>query len=244
MLDGISSPEQAERWLVLPADIQRLWLGYLVARMRAVKDKTSASLPDLRARVGTVIKRFPTFSARTRPGHVNGLMVSHKPASGTWSGDARNLLQELRAIAWPAKVASAEPRKEPRREVDRADPRDDEPLDWDHRETVASMRIVMFGGSPREEARANLERALGIGSLEWPEGDRPRRVEALTQRIVAGTVDLLLIVRSYVQHKDANKLIDAARVRGTPFALVDAGYGIEAVKAAIGEAMARRSQAS
>jgi len=248
LLDEITSPEEADRWLDLPVDVQRLWLGYLVARMRAVKERAGESLPDLRSRVGTVIKRFPEFSARTRPGHVNGLKVSHKPETGTWSGDAQELLAELRASAWPtcdAGVSEPEPRSEPKpprpKREQREGASEDQPIEWEHRGTVGSMRVVMYGGSPREDARVKLERALGIGSLEWPESDRPRRVEALAQRIASGSVDLLLIVRSYVQHTDAKKLIDAARTGGTQWALVDAGYGIEAVKAAVDNALTGRS---
>jgi len=65
LLDEATAPEQMDRWVLLPADIQRVWLGYLVARMRAVKERAGESLPDLRARVSMVIKRLPEFSART-----------------------------------------------------------------------------------------------------------------------------------------------------------------------------------
>ncbi len=238
LLDEITRAEEADRWLHLPAEMQRVWLGYLVARMRAVKERAGESLPDLRSRVGAVIKRFPEFSARTRPGHVNGLKVSHTPETGTWSGDAHHILAELRAFLSPTPDPDTPaPHREPKaprpKRDQRDDARDDQAVEWEHREAVASMRVVMYGGSPREDARVKLERTLGIGSLEWPDSDRPRRVDALAQRIASGSVDLLLIVRSYVQHKDASKLIDAARASGTRWALVDAGYGIAAVKTAM-----------
>jgi len=206
------------------------------------------SLPDRRAHVHEVWQRFPEFSRRARPGHVHGLQGKHEPVTGTWSGDADQLLAELRALVSPTCDAGAperEPRSEPRaprpKREPREDAREDQPIEWEHRETVASMRVVMYGGSPREEARVNLERTLGIGSLDWPESDRPRRVDALAQRIAGRSVDVLLVLRAFVHHSDANKLISAAQASETRWSLVDAGYGIEAVKAAIDTALSGRS---
>jgi hypothetical protein len=95
----------------------------------------------------------------------------------------------------------------------------------------------MFGGSPREDARENLARVLGIGTLEWPDSSKVRRVDALTSSISNGKVDAILLIRQFVSHMDVKKVIDVAKDSRTPFALVESGYGVAAVRTAIEEAL-------
>ena len=122
-----------------------------------------------------------------------------------------------------------------RKKVVRADDddQDDAPINGPLRDRVAGMRIVMYGGSPREEARENLERRPGIGTLEWPESDKQGRIDAIVESVEAGTIDVLLVLGGLVNHKESVPLIAAPRRSGTPYAVVETGYGIGAVRGAM-----------
>jgi hypothetical protein len=102
------------------------------------------------------------------------------------------------------------------------------------------MRILLFGGEPREEARQNLQRVLGIGALEWPESGKPRRVDALATSIANGKHDVMLVLRGFVAHAESKRLVEAAKQHGTPFAFVDSGYGTVAVREALEVALQGR----
>jgi len=237
-LDEISAGDERARWEKLSRDQQRLWLAHLVARARHLKER-SALNASIKGRLREVIVRFPEFAAAVRPGHVNGMRIDHEPAHGSWQRDVDATYDELVAEVEEPRTATADDERpsarksRPSKDVD-ADP---EPVDWKYREHASSMRIVMFGGSRREDARANIETALGIGTLEWAEGDKPRRVDALASAIARGSFDVFLLLRSFVHHKDADKLIAAAKSAAMPFAIVESGYGVEAIRSAIETAL-------
>lgn len=235
-LDRLSLPAETGKWEFLTPEVQQLWLSYYVARLRSAKERARDSLPAERDHVRAIVVRLHEFSARARPGHVNGMKSQHEAASGTWAEDARTLYDRLRAATSPTREPDSHARRiEPAPEA--ASPPPEVPIEWAHREHVREMTVVMYGGAPREDARAKLMRALGIGKLEWPESGRPRITDALVERIGNGGVDVLLLVRRFVSHTDASRLVAAARASSTRFALVDTGYGIEAMKAAIGDAL-------
>jgi hypothetical protein len=106
-----------------------------------------------------------------------------------------------------------------------------------------------LGGTPNEASRERLERELQLASLEWPAIEGPRRVDAVVGRIERGTYDLVLVLGGYVAHKESDRFIEAVKGAGIPYALVEGGYGVASVKAAIerflgGVGRASRSAAS
>jgi hypothetical protein len=242
-LDEISSGDELARWDKLSRDQLRVWLTHLVARARHLKER-SALNTSIKNRLREVIVRFPEYASDARPGHINGMRPDHEPVHGSWSNDVRVTYDELLSFVERrrAEPDDARPARKSRPSKLESASTAVSPIEWKYRERVASMRIVMFGGSRREDARANVELALGIGTLEWAEGDKPRRVDALADAIARGGYDVFLLLRSFVTHTDADKLIGAAKRCGTPFAQVDAGYGVEAVRAAIETALDAHDQ--
>lgn len=242
-LDEISAGEERSRWEKLSRDQQRLWLSHLVARARNLKER-SALNASIKGRLRDVIVRFPEFAASARPGHVNGMKLDHEPEHGSWERDVDATYEELLGEVEERRSAIEDDerpstRKSRPSKVTEPSP---EPIDWKYRDRAATMRVVMFGGSRREDARANIETALGIGTLEWAEGDKPRRVDALAAAVARGSFDVFLLLRSFVHHKDADKLIAAAKSAGTPFAIVESGYGVDAIRAAIESALDAHEQ--
>jgi hypothetical protein len=231
-LTEISEPEERARWDRLPREHARLWLTHLVARARFLRER-SAMNPSIKGRLRDVIVRFPEYAAASRPGHVNGMRLEHEPVHGSWDRDARATYAELRAFVDEPEDDEEAPSERPSVRKSRAAREPVEPIAWKYRDRVAEARIVMFGGSIREDARDNLETSLGIGTLEWVEGDKPRRVDALEEAIARGNYDAVVVLARFVHHKDADKLIAAAKRADVPFAALESGYGVEALRAGL-----------
>lgn len=243
-LTAISEPDERARWDRLSRDDMRLWLTHLVARARFLRER-SALNASIKSRLRDVIVRFPEYAAVARPGHVNGLRLDHEPAHGTWDRDVRATYAELRALVDDEEEPPESDRTPSRKSrASRTEAQPVEPLMWKYRDRVSEQRIVMFGGSVREDARENLEQTLGIATLEWVEGDKPRRVEALAESIARGSYDVVIVLARLVHHKDAEKVIAAAKRAEVPFAVIDSGYGVEAVRAGLEGAFDARERAA
>lgn len=236
-LDEISAEDQLERWSRLSLPVQRTWIAHLVARGRAVRDAVAA-LPSLRIRVREVLVRFPTFAATTRPGFINGMSPEHGPYGASWTADAAEHFKELRELAGldraEARTAAPAQTRKKRRDGDAAiaDPgHTPRRVDPALRARCAGLRALLFGGTPREDARATLEAELGFAELNWPQSDKPRRLDGIVGSITRGNYDLVLVTR-LVHHAESNRIVEAARDARTPFAFVETGYGLEAVSQA------------
>lgn len=96
-LDVIGREPFLTLWSCLPREAQQLWLGMLVARTRAVK-QVGGLPPTQRARVKTIISRYPPWAGEHRPGHVHGLRVDHEPQCGSWEEDARRLWKDIETL--------------------------------------------------------------------------------------------------------------------------------------------------
>ncbi len=237
LLDRLSSPGEHAAWDELGVGAVTDWLAMLVARSRAARDAV-----DPRSRAYRVyreaINRLPTY-AKTRPtGFVNGMSPKHAPLRGSWRIDALHHLEALRqTLARHQDVdpsPPARPTPTPPRDTSRIER---EVIDWPHRARAADLSVLLFGGSPREDVRAHVERALGLGELEWPDSDKPRKLDSLVERIRAGKIDVVLIVTSFVSHKESNRLVEAVRASDVPYAHVRGGYGLDAVRRALEEAL-------
>ena len=108
------------------------------------------------------------------------------------------------------------------------------PDDWAWWTRTRGRRAVMVGGSPRELNRARLEQTFQFASLEW-EGTEFKRnsLQALRNRVSAGGIDLVLVLRSFVGHDADQILLPACRERGIDWVHVEQGYGTARVRAAI-----------
>lgn len=225
-LDVIGRDPLIASWAALPRNVQQMWLGMLVARTRAVKSVTGLSAAQ-RARVKTVISRYPGWAADYQPGHVHGLRVDHEPTHGTWATDARRLWESLKKLVehdqLPANTTpSARRKRAEREEPGEGSEREIDPT-WPLWPSVRGRRALMVGGDPREPNRQRLERAFGFASLEWPDIAGPRRVDAVVARIKRKTFDIVLVLAGFVDHKQSEPIVAAAKDAGIVWALAD-GY--------------------
>ena len=230
-LDHIATDDEQDLWARLPKNAQQLWLTMLVARTRALKELPSAS-DGTKTTVKEIIGRYPAWAKAHNPGHVNGMQVRHAPIHGSWGQDAReswraleDLLGEELAVRSPN---AAEKKQAKRTGHDDADEPDLDPA-WRVLPLVRGRKAILLGGDPREPNRERLEQALQLSSLEWPSIDGPRKVESVVERIGKQAYGLVLVLQTFVAHKQSEPIIEAAKAAGIPWALV-AGYGVQAVK--------------
>lgn len=109
------------------------------------------------------------------------------------------------------------------------------PTDWAHWPVVKERRAAILGGTPREQARARIEKTFAMGELTWVQVDQHKQLDSMAARIRAGGVDLLLLLQSFASHKASDKLVEACRDAGVPFVPIEHGYGVARIQRAIEE---------
>jgi hypothetical protein len=71
-----------------------------------------------------------------------------------------------------------------------------------------------------------------MAELEWIPGDNPRRLDSVVERVGQNKVDIVFVLQQWTAHKVTNKLIDACKNSGVPWALVSS-YSIKAIRAGL-----------
>lgn len=108
------------------------------------------------------------------------------------------------------------------------------PADWPWWAHTRGRRAVMVGGSPRELNRARLQRIFEFAELTWmPAEFRRNSLQAVRDRVRAGGLDLVLILRSFVGHDADQVILPACREMQVGWASVEQGYGVARVRQAI-----------
>ena len=88
-------------------------------------------------------------------------------------------------------------------------------------------RVLMIGGSAREDMRRTLERVFQFDELDWEnyEGSRPAFLESLEQRVKNRGVDMVLILKSFIAHHVPERLRPLCEQNDIPCLMVEHGYG-------------------
>lgn len=85
-------------------------------------------------------------------------------------------------------------------------------------------KAVMVGGEVREPARRSLEAVFRFRELTWvPSAEN--EAQRLEARIANGSVAWVLLLRSFISHPVADKLVAACKSAGVPFLMIERGYG-------------------
>ncbi len=107
------------------------------------------------------------------------------------------------------------------------------PEGWPLRETVRGRNAVIIGGDLREEARARIQDAFDLASLEWVTTEHTRHIQAVADRVNAGTVNLVILLRRFIGHDVDRIILPACRSAGIAWVSVDRGYGISQIRSAM-----------
>lgn len=108
------------------------------------------------------------------------------------------------------------------------------PADWAWWGRTRGRRGLIIGGDPREPNRKRLEQAFEFASLDWlPTEFRRNTLQVARDRVRAGGIDVLVILRRFVGHDCDEVLIPAAKEHAVDWVHLDKGYGAVRLKAAV-----------
>jgi hypothetical protein len=130
-----------------------------------------------------------------------------------------------------------------RRNLDRirqGEAKDDDTLQERYEDLISAtqgMKVLMIGGSVREDVRRTLERLFEFHRLDWEpyEDAKPAMLDSLEQRIRNHGVDLVLILKSFIGHHVPERFRPLCEQQGIPCLMVERGYG----PAQVGETLRR-----
>ena len=93
-------------------------------------------------------------------------------------------------------------------------------------EQLKGKRVVIIGGSPREEVRSDLESFFQMAELSWEscQGKEPQVLERVEQRIKSRGVDVVIELTRFVGHH-VETLRPVCERSGCKFIRVPRGYG-------------------
>jgi regulator of replication initiation timing len=94
-------------------------------------------------------------------------------------------------------------------------------------EQTRDKRALMIGGSAREDSRRMLQRVFEFQELDWEsyESSRPALLDSLEQRIQNRSVDLVLILKSFIGHHVPERLRPICEQAGVSCLMIERGYG-------------------
>jgi hypothetical protein len=228
-LDEVATTERQALWVRFPIEVQKHWLSHLVARTRAMRDHPSSE--TVLGRLKKIRAVYPEWARTYVPGHINGLQLKHAPIAGSWANDADEHWRAICAVVErevPTARKSPPTRKKKERPVVEEEPVLVEP-DWPLLPITRGKTALIVGGAAKEPNRDRLEVFLRLATLDWPDIDGPRKVEAVAQRIAKGAYDVVIVVQTQIGHPEAERIIAAAKSSRTRWAMVD-GYGVAAVR--------------
>jgi hypothetical protein len=130
-----------------------------------------------------------------------------------------------------------------RRNLDRIrqeESKDDDTLQERYEDLISAtqgLRVLMIGGSVREDVRRTLQRLFEFDKLDWEpyEDSKPAMLDSLEQRIRNRGVNLVLILKSFIGHHVPERLRPLCEQTEIPCLMVDRGYG----PAQVGETLRR-----
>jgi hypothetical protein len=122
--------------------------------------------------------------------------------------------------------------------ADAAEP--DLPPDWPLFPVTQGRRAIILGGEPREEARQRLQNTFRFEDLDWV-SPSARTDSQMEERIRSGRMGFVIVLNRFNAHKTVDKVVRACKESGTPWAAVERGYGVNAVRLAIERYQASRT---
>lgn len=100
---------------------------------------------------------------------------------------------------------------------------------------LAGRRAAIVGGSKREHRRETIQKFFALDEVEWIENEREQAAnsKAVGARISNGHYDIIFMLSRFTSHSLHDRVKQACKESGVPFALVEGGYGISALCRAV-----------
>lgn len=110
---------------------------------------------------------------------------------------------------------------------------DELPPDWPFLDRTQGRDAVIIGGDLRETRRTAIQEAFGFASVEWIDGGDTRTIQSLAERISNKTVDLVVLLARFINHKVTDIVLPACRATETDWVMVRKGYGLSQIRVAV-----------
>lgn len=113
---------------------------------------------------------------------------------------------------------------------------DASPEPWGVAARLAGRAVLLVGGDRTAGLLERLRQRLPGVSLEWVETSQStgvRQVQAASDRVANGSIDLLLLIQRFVSHKVTDVILSAVKASQVPLQTVRRGYGLSQVRAAL-----------
>lgn len=153
------------------------------------------------------------------------LVTAMGPYTDALKAEAR--YKHLRKAIRDAQVSDEEA------EVELADPNTALPQDWAGEGGVEGRAVAVVGGPVPEAARKRLGELFAWASAEWIDGDHPRALEDLAEKVRDEVYDAVIVLRRFVGVDADRVLIPVCDEEGVLVADVDRSYGFTAIREAI-----------
>lgn len=111
------------------------------------------------------------------------------------------------------------------------------------RARTAGWRVLVVGGDALGQTTGRWKAAFGFASVDWEQGRGPRGVGRQTERIRAGSYDLVVLVTAFVAHDVSVPVVDACRAGGVRFVPLGMGYGTEQLRHGLARLLAEKPAA-
>jgi len=222
-LEAAGDPIRIERIRHLyPSDQQR-WLTMLTAWSRSLQEK--GDLPDsLVSRIRRVFHEVAVFSREARPGHINGLALSHEPEFGTWLDDAQKAWATIVEASRPPALVL--PRRGPKASVGAVTtptavaPSAESGLKA--RRFTSGKAVLVVGTPVSEEQSRQMEVALDAEHLEWTTAEAIPKARKLGARI-DDEFDVVVLCPSFMSQNALEHLTATAGEAGVDLVFANGG---------------------
>jgi hypothetical protein len=94
--------------------------------------------------------------------------------------------------------------------------------DWAWLGYTSRKRVAIFGGTPYENRRLQVEAHFRCDAVEWDQAEyRPRALQGLTERVRMGSIDLVILLKGLAGHSADEHLKPACKEKGVPIILIN-----------------------
>lgn len=111
-------------------------------------------------------------------------------------------------------------------------------------ELTRGKRVLMIGGARREEVRRQLQQLFQFERLDWEDYDdkKSAKLESLEQRIRHGSLDVMLILKSFISHYVPERFRPLCEQHGIHCLLVEQGYGAAQITRTLRRGLLRQTE--
>ncbi|MFT5683240.1 MAG: hypothetical protein ACI8RZ_004171 [Myxococcota bacterium] len=106
---------------------------------------------------------------------------------------------------------------------------------WPHHAITSTWRVIILGGDRPKKLNPLLKDTFGFTDIRHESGKQIRRVLQLRESILAGKINLCLVVIRFLSHKASNMVVDACNEQGVTVVKMGSGLNLVPLREALSE---------